>query len=112
MLKLNRRSFFAAAAASPLAIGGVAKEVEKMSLGHTGLEGGYASDSYPQPCAPPDEGTWLAQRLASLRKDLTNLTRPTIPQQAVNRLDTDLVATRSFSLAGRVNNQQPRLYRA
>lgn len=106
--KLSRRGFFAAAAASPLAIGGVAKEVEKMGMGHTGLEGGYASDSYPQPCAPPDEGPWLTQRLAALRADLTKLTRPNVPQQAVSRLDTDLVATRSFSLAGRVNIQRER----
>ena len=114
-MKLNRRGFFGFAAASPLAVSGVAKEVEKMGLdyasraeigaGSYGLKQQYA-DAMCATSGP--EGDWLGRRIIELRKEIANLARPDIRHRNITRLDPDLTASRSFSLAGRLNIQRDR----
>jgi hypothetical protein len=108
-MNLSRRLFFrraaGAAAAGPLALEAVASQVGTMGLSHGALGAGTMLGEAPG-VGPRDlsELHWARETLARFLKEAKIEPRP----EYVTRLDPDLTANRSMSLATRIRIQAER----
>lgn len=104
LAKLNRRSFFGAAAgavaAGPLAVDAVAKDIEGRALTYSASYGSQDSIA----AGAPDGGQYIRQ----LRSELLDLKLEPVPHHEVSRLDPDLIANRSMALHTRLRIQAER----
>lgn len=110
MAKLSRRSFFgaagAAAAAGPLAIEAVAKDIHSLK--------GLSANNYTLPSAAlgaspsGGNGEWRLLRIAELGKQLLSIKRQPVLPHHVGKLDADLVASVSLSYNARLRIQAER----
>lgn len=101
--KLSRRGFFAAAAASPLAIEGVAKDIEARAFTYSA---GYGSQ--PPGAGGTSDGTGEGRYLRQLYGELADLKLEPVAPHEVSRLDPDLIANRSMALHARLRIQAER----